>query len=335
MTLRFGIVGLTHNHIYSLTHLLLNAGAELVSVYSDDAAALAQYTNTFPQVRSSPELDAVLEDESIQLIVGLPLPDERAALGIRVMQNGKDYLADKPGFTTLEQIQEARKVQRATDRKFIVYFSERLANPATVKAGELVQAGAIGRVIHTVGLGPHLLNPSSRPDWFFKRKHVGGILNDLACHQIDQFLYFTGSTSAEIVSSQVANFQHMQYPEIDDFGDLVLRSDRATGYARVDWFTPDGLGVWGDVRLFLTGTEGYIEVRKIVDLQGRSGGNHVFLVNGSGQQYFDCNDVHMPFGEQIVADVLNRTETAISQERSFLVSELALRAQLSAARIAG
>lgn len=335
MKLRFSVIGLTHNHVYSLTNLLLGAGAELSQVYTEDAAAMAQYQTAFPQAQRAQNVESILEDESIQLIIGLPLPDERAALGIRVMQHGKDYLADKPGFTTLEQLEAVRSAQQQYGQKFIVYFSERLANPATVKAGELVESGAIGRVIQVIGMGPHLLNPASRPQEFFKRSYSGGILNDLACHQIDQFLYFTGSDSAEVVTSQVGNFHHPEYPELEDFGDIVLRSDRATGYARVDWFTPGGLGVWGDVRLFLLGTEGYIEVRKIVDLKGRPGGNHLFLVNQAGQQYIDCNDVPMPFGEQVVKDVLQRTETAMTQKHSFLVSELSLKAQMNAVRVTG
>ncbi|MCB9450430.1 MAG: Gfo/Idh/MocA family oxidoreductase [Anaerolineaceae bacterium] len=335
MTLRFSVIGLAHTHVYGATRQLLNAGAELVSVASPDLDALARYTGEFPQAQVVTDADAILEDSRIQLVIGMPRPDERAALGMRVMGHGKDYLAGKPAFTTLEQVQTARKIQQETGRKFMVYFSERFANPATVKAGELVAAGAIGSVIHTLGIGPHSLNHASRPDWFFSREQGGGILNDLASHQIDQFLYFTGSTSAEIVTSQIANYQHPQFPEFDDFGDLVIRSDRAAGYVRVDWFSPGGLGAWGDVRLFLTGTEGTIELRKIVDVQGRPGGNHLFLVNGSQQEYINCSDMPLPFGAQVVADVRNRTETAIPQAHTFLASELALQAQIRAVRVAG
>lgn len=335
MSIRFSIIGLTHDHVFSLSDLLLNAGAELVSVFPDDRERFARYQEQFPQVREVDSEEAILDDESIQLVIGLPMPNERAALGIRVMNAGKDFLADKPAFTTLEQVTEARKVHEATGRKILVYFSERLANAASVKAGELVHNGAIGRVIQMMGLGPHRLNAPSRPDWFFERKYSGGILNDLVCHQIDQFLYYTQTTSAEIVTAQVGNYHHPQYAELDDFGDVMLRNEQATAYARVDWFTPEGLGVWGDGRIFLLGTDGYIEIRKICDVQGRAGGNHLFLVNQEKQQYIDCNDVPMPFGEQVVHDVLNRTETAIGQEHCFTVCELSLQAEQMAHRVAG
>jgi len=333
MSIRFSTIGLHHAHMYKLTEQLTQAGAELVAVYEPEEALIQPYLEKYPQASTAESEDAIIQDESIQLVISAPLPDERAHLGVRVMQAGKDYLTDKPGFTTLSQLEEARQVQQETGRIFSVYYSERFASPSTVKAGELVHGGAIGQVIQTVGFGPHLMNPSVRPEWFFKRQHVGGILNDLACHQVDQFLFFTGSETAEVVSAQVANFKNPQYPELDDFGDMVVRSDTATGFMRVDWLTPDGLGTWGDVRLFIYGTEGYVEIRKNIDIDGKVGTDHLFLVDQQGIQRIDCSDVEMKFGEQIINDVLNRTETAMPQAHCFLASELALKAQAMAHRI--
>jgi len=333
MTIRFATIGLMHNHMYSLTNQLIEAGAELLAVYEPDPALREPYTAQYPQARVVDDEAAILQDDRVQLVISAPLGDQRADLGVRVMQAGKDYLTDKPGFTTLAQLEEARRVQAVTGRIFYVYYSERFANPASVKAGELVQAGAIGDVIQVVGFGPHKMNPTQRPAWFFRRVHVGGILNDLACHQADQFLFYTGSTEAAVVSAQVGNFHHPQYPELEDYGDMLLRSDRATGFFRVDWLTPAGLETWGDVRLLLLGTEGTIEVRKNIDLAGRPGANHLFLIDQQGTHYFDFQDVPMPFGEQVVQDVLNRTETAMSQAHCFLASELALKAQAMAHRL--
>jgi predicted dehydrogenase len=212
-----------------------------------------------------------------------------------------------------------------------VYYGEHFQNRATVKAGELVHAGAIGQVVQTVGFGPHrLLGHVKRPDWTFDKQYFGGIIKDLASHQMEQFLYITGSTSAEVVAAHVGNFKFNQYPKMHDFGDVIVRSPSATGYVRVDWLTPDGLDTWGDVRLFILGTEGYIELRKNTDIAGRKGANHLFLVNGEGMNYVECEDVHLPFGEQFVQDVLNRTETAMPQAHCFLASELALQAELKA-----
>ncbi|MEP7289547.1 MAG: Gfo/Idh/MocA family oxidoreductase [Chloroflexota bacterium] len=333
MSIRFAAIGLNHNHIYGITNQLIDAGAELVGCYASEPELAAAFVKQYPQAGLADSEKALLEDPSIQLIISAAIPIDRAPLGVRVMQAGKDFISDKPGFATLEQLAEVRRVQAETGRIYSVCFSERFENRATVKAGELVYAGAIGQVIQTIGLGPHQIALSSRPLWFWDRQFYGSIINDIASHQMDQFLYFTQSTSAEIVAAQMGNFHHPQYPLFDDFGDVTLRSDHATGYIRVDWFTPDGLGSWGDGRMLILGTDGYIEVRKNIDIAGHPGGNHLFLVDHKGVQYMDCNAVPLTYGRAIVQDVLNRTETAMSQQHCFLASELALRATQQAQRI--
>ncbi len=332
-SIRFSVIGINHGHIYQQVNTLLGAGAELVSFYAKEPDLIANFSRTYPQARLARSAQEILEDESIHLVASAAIPNERAPLGIAVMRHGKDFMSDKPGFTTLEQLAEARRVQAETRRIYSIYFSERFENAATIKAGEIARSGAIGKVVQTIGLGPHRTNLPSRPDWFFRRAQYGGILNDIASHQVDQFLFFTGSTRAEVVASQVANYKHPQYPELEDFGDMTLRGDGGTGYIRVDWYTPDGLGVWGDVRLFVLGTEGYMEVRKYCDLAGRPGESHLFLVDQKGVHYVDCSRVELGGGRLLVNDVLNRTETLMPQAHCFLVSELALRAEAQAQRL--
>jgi predicted dehydrogenase len=335
MSIRIAAIGIQHYHIYNQVEALLGGGAELVSFYDSEPERMAEFGRRYPQAKPAREINEILEDESIHLVASASIPNERAPLGIQVMQHGKDYSCAKPGFTDLEQLEVARRVQAETQRIYTVHFGERFGNAATVKAGELVHAGAIGRVVQTIGFGPHrLLGHTHRPDWAFDKHYFGGIINDLASHQVDQFLFFTGSTAAEVVTSQTANFHFKQFPNFEDFGDVMLRSDHATGYIRVDWLTPKGLDTWGDVRLFLTGTEGTIELRKNIDLAGRKGANHLFLVDQSGTQYIDCSNGSLPYGKQLVEDVLNRTETAMSQAHCFLACELALRAQKNAGVVA-
>lgn len=332
-TIRFSAIGINHNHIYGQVRLLLRAGAEFVSFYATEPDLLAEFAQAFPQARLASSAQEILEDETIQLIASSAIACERAPLGIQVMQHGKDFMSDKPGFTTLEQLAQARRVQTETKRIYSICFSERLEVRAAVQAGELIQAGAIGKVVQTVGLGPHRINPPVRPNWFYQRAQYGGILTDIASHQVDQFLFFTGSTQAEVVSSQVGNFNHPQFPELEDFGDMVLRSDQGTGYIRVDWFTPQGLGIWGDGRLTILGTEGYIELRKYIDLAGRAGADHLFLVDQKGIHYLDCSQHDLPYGRQLIADVLNRAETAMPQTHCFLASQLALEAEAKAQKM--
>ena len=331
--IRFSVIGINHGHIYSQVEAVTRGGGQFVSFYAKEPDLVASFSKRFPQVKLAASEKEILEDKSVQLILSSGIPSSRAPLGIRVMQHGKDYMSDKPGITSLEQLGEVRKVQKQTGRIYSIMYSERFENKATVKAGDLVASGAIGDVIQTIGLGPHRMNADTRPAWFFDKKYFGGIITDIGSHQFDQFLYFTGSKKADIVSSQVANVAHPQYAAFEDFGDVTVRGNGGTGYIRVDWFTPGGLKTWGDGRLTILGTQGYIEIRKNIDIAGREGGSHLFLVNEKETQYIDCANVQLPYGQQLVDDVINRTETAMTQAHCFLATELALKAQKNAQKI--
>lgn len=331
--IRFSVVKMNHGHIYSQVEAVIRGGGELVSFYAPEADLSAAFAKRYPQAKQAGSEQEILDDKSIQLILTSAIPSERAPIGIRAMKAGKDFMSDKPGATTLDQLAEVRRVQKETKRIYSIMYSERFENRATVKAGELVKAGAIGRVIQTIGLGPHRMNPKTRPEWFFEKDKYGGIICDIASHQFDQFLFFTGSKKAEIVASQTGNVSHPQYPGLEDFGDVMLRGDGGMGYIRVDWFTPDGLKSWGDGRLTILGTEGFIEIRKNIDPGVHDSGNHLYITDGKETRHLDCANEPLPYGQQLVDDILNRTETAMSQEHCFLATELALRAQKEAEKI--
>lgn len=331
--IRFSVIGINHGHINGMSEAIKRGGGEMVSFYAKEDDLAAAFAKRFPEAKRVSDERAILDDNSIQLVLSAAIPSERAPIGIRVMQSGKDYMVDKPGITSLEQLKQVRKVQQQTKRIYSIMYSERLENRATVKASELVRAGAIGKVVQTIGLGPHRMNIPSRPAWFFDKKYFGGIITDIGSHQFDQFLHFTNSTQAQVVAAQAGNVHYPQYPEFEDFGDAMLRGNGGMGYVRVDWFTPNGLNTWGDGRLTILGTEGFMELRKYTDIGGRDGGNHLFLVNQKETLYIDTRNQDLPYGRQLVDDVLNRTETAMSQEHCLLATELTLKAQKMAQRV--
>jgi predicted dehydrogenase len=332
--IRFSVIGLDHAHIYAMTDALIRGGGTLVAIHAADPAQLVPFRKRYGDVKVARSEAEILEDSSIQLVAGAAVPNLRAPLGVRVMQAGKDYLSDKPGITSLEQLAAVRRTIEETKRKFAIMYSERFEVRAAVRAGELVKAGAIGKVVQTVNLAPHRISAPSRPAWFFDTKNYGGILTDIGSHQADQFLFYTGSTRAHVVASQTGNFAWPQHPKFEDFGDMMVIGDGGTGYIRVDWYTPDGLSTWGDGRLFILGTEGYIELRKYVDIAGRPGGNHLLIADRQGVRYEDCSKVHLPFGPQFVSDIVERTQVAQDQDQALLAAELVLNAQKQAQRLA-
>ncbi len=333
MRVRFAVVGINHGHVYGMVDHLLRAGAEFVTWYAEEAELSAAFASKFDTIPKADGEARILEDASIHLILSASIASERAPLGVRAMRQDKDVMVDKPGMTSLAQLEEVRRVQAETGRIYSVCFSEHYDNASTVEAGRLAQVGAIGRVVQTLGLGPHRANLASRPAWFFEKARYGGILTDIGSHQAEQFPFFTGSTEAEVVSSTVANYRYPQCPGLEDFGEMTLRGNGGHGYVRLDWYTPDGLSTWGDGRLTILGTEGYMELRKYVDVARQKRGDHLFLVDAQGERYVDCTGLDLPYGRQLVADVQNRTWTHTPQERTFLAMELALKAEAVAVRL--
>lgn len=339
--IRIAAVGLDHAHAFGQIGGLVQQGAELVGLASDDpdAAVAAEVRRRWPDAPWVDDPTTLLQDPSIDLVVTAAVPDRRAAIALEALRSGKDVVADKPGCITVDELAELEQAVAETGRFWSVTFSERFEVRCAVRAGELVRAGRIGKVVQTLGLGPHregdrahLAGGGGRPEWFYDHSRTGGILTDIASHQFDQFLWYTGSETAEIVSSTVANYTHPESPRMQDFGEATLRAEGAHGYVRVDWYTPQGLPTWGDGRLVVLGTEGYIELRKYVDLEGRPGGDHLFVVDGAGTQYVDCSDVELTYYPDLVRDVRERTETACPQRHTFEVMRLALQAQSAATR---
>ena len=332
----FSAVRLDHGHIYGMCNGLTEAGATLKYVWDPDPAKVAAFLKAFPQARAARSEEEALADPETQMIAGAAVTSERCALGLKAMDAGKDYFTDKAPFTTMAQLDSAKAKVKETGKKYMCYYAERLHDEGSILAGYLVDAGEIGKVISVTGFGPHRLGAPGRPKWFFEREKYGGILCDIGSHQIDQFLFYAKEDDARVVSSRIANYAHPDYPELEDFGDCnIIGKNGAAHYFRVDWFTPDGLRTWGDGRLFILGTEGYIEVRKYVNIaQEANGGGHVFLVNGQGEKYFNAvGATGFPYFGQLILDCLNRTENAMTQHHCFKAAELCLQAQAQAVRM--
>lgn len=329
---KFAVIGIDHNHIYGMVKGLLGEGAEFLGWATSSETPLSacqKFGEAFPDVPML-ETEALLGDPNLHLIVSAAINDQRAGIAIAAMQAGKDAFVDKPGCTTLSQLKAIRECVQQTGRKWTVCFSERLLVESVTLADQLIAQGRIGKVVQTVGLGPHRHNAALRQPWFWRRERCGGILTDICAHQFDQFLHFTGSTQAHVVSAHSGNVANPDRPDFEDFGEVLLEGNGGRGYARVDWLTPDGLPTWGDGRMTILGTEGYIELRKYIDIAGRPGKDHVFLADKAGVEHLEATGAGLQFFSLFCRDVQDRTETAMTQAHAFLATELALEAQRQA-----
>ena len=325
---RFAAIGLDHRHIDDQVAGFRAAGAVCAGYCPEtsDPRVVERFRKLFPDIPPRPRAE-LLADPTIELICCAAIPRDRADIAIAALRAGKDVVVDKPGVTTFAQLDAVRAAVAETGRIFSICFTERFLVRACEVASDLVQAGAIGQVVQTVGLGPHRLNRAIRPDWFFDMDATGGILVDIGAHQIDQFLFFTSAADADLVAARHANLAHPDLPGLQDFGELLLRTPVASGYVRLDWFTPDSLPTWGDGRLFILGSAGYLELRKYVDVGGRPGGDHVFLSNQSETRHIDASKAPLRYFRRLLDDVRHRTETAMPQAHVFTVCRLSLEAR--------
>lgn len=326
---RFGVIGLDHGHIYAICNGLLEAGAQLVSVWDEDPEKCREFIKRYPQAKAAASEEDILKNPSLQLVASAIRPCRRCRLGLRVMAEGKDFFVDKPGMLTLEEIEQARTACRDTGRKYMVYFGERIHVEGAVYAERLIAQGVIGRVLQVTILAPHRLNRPSRPDWFFEKAENGGIIADIGSHQIEQFLSYCGAKSAKVLHSAVANYANQDKPNFYDFGEGVLLADNgATCWFRVDWFTPDGMGAWGDGRVFVMGSRGSIEIRKYLDPGVSGEGDHVIWVDSRGEHKEQVTGkVGFVFFGRFIRDCLERTEAAMTQEHVFEAMRVTIEAQ--------
>lgn len=324
----FAATHLEHGHIYGQVNGLREAGGTLKWVYDSDPEKVERFVKRFPEVKIAADFRQVLDDPEVQLVASAGIPCERGPTGLEVLNAGKDYFVDKCPFTTMEQLTAARAAVERTGRKYLVYYSERVHNLPAWHVDELIKGGAIGRIVHISITGPHRLGKAARPAWFWRKAKYGGILTDIASHQFDQFLQYTGAQNGQVRYARVENFANRDHPEFEDFGEAVLTLDTgASCHSRVDWFTPDGLRTWGDGRSFIVGTEGYFELRKYVDLAGELT-HRLLLADSKGEREINIDPTAgYPFFGRLILDILNRTETATTQHQAFLAAELSLKAQ--------
>ncbi len=324
---RVGVVGAEHLHLIQIVDALVGAGA--VTVAHTSGGSLGELYSGWRTDSVATDLDGILDDDSIDVIVTAGVPAERAAVAVAAIEAGKAVVSAKPGVTTTGQLTDLRAVLAGRPgRPWTVVFTERLANRAVVAALAAVEHGAIGDVVRVRGVGPHTLAAEGRPDWFFDPGRSGGILVDLASHQVDQFLCIVGDApGVRVLDASVGNVANPQHPWFCDVGGLTLVSGTVEGRHDVDLLSPAGLGTWGDVRLEIVGTTGTLEVRANIDVTGVDGAEHLILVDADGARRVDTSGVDVDWARVLLADLAAGTEELMTQDHVLRVAETTLAAQ--------
>jgi predicted dehydrogenase len=328
---RIAVVGADHLHLFEIVDRLVKAGAETVS-HSADGALVETYAGWRTESVER-TYDEILADDTIDLVITAAIPSRRAAIALAAIEAGKQVITDKPGLTTMEQLDAIRTaVADRPGRPWTVLFTERFENRAINEAVRLARSGAVGRVVHVIGAGPHTMWASRRPAWFWDPVATGGVLVDIGSHQVDQFLAITGAAAPDVavVASMVGNVSSPDHPGMQDIGSMTLAVDTTVGDHRLDYLTAKGLGTWGDCRLTIVGTEGTIEARANIDVAGIDGPEHLIVVDGDGTRRVDISGVVVDWAELVLADLADGGERLMTQRHAIDVTDVCLRAQAAA-----
>lgn len=328
---KFAAAFFDHGHIHGQINGLTEAGAKLSMIYEPDVSRLEAIKKQYPDVTVARSFEEVLQSD-VKLVAAAAIPNRRGPIGCQVMEAGKDYFTDKCPFTSIAQLEDAKKITDRTGQKYMVYYSERVHVESAWYVDQLIQDGVIGDIVHMEIFGPHRLSKAGRPTWFFDKAQYGGILTDIASHQFDQFLHYTRCDEGTVEHAAVDNRANRDKPQLEDVGQAsLILNNGVQCFSRVNWFTPDGMRGWGDGRSFITGTKGTIEIRKYFDFGRSDEGDLVILADANGEKVLNLKgQVGFPFFGQLILDCLNRTENAMTQHHAFQASRLSLTAQAMA-----
>ena len=325
-SLNIGVLGIDHGHIFDMLDEMLKEGCTCKFFWTEGSPlTLNEFIKKYPNIKRVEDKEKILDDQEIDIILISSIPVDRAKLAIHCLNAGKDVMVDKPGCTTIDQLNELKKTVKKTGKIWSVNFSERFHVSAVTKAEELISNGLIGTVKQTIGTGPHRQGNYEDLNGFMKERVMVELLQNRITSNSSIFI-FTGSNEAKI-NHALVEILKKEFPGFQDFGEINLTSNKGHGYIRLDWFTPDALPTWGDGRLLILGDKGYLEIRKYTDIARSKKGNHLFYANNNEVKYIDCSEVGLPYFRNLINDVLDRTETACLQELTFLSMELAIKAQ--------
>lgn len=154
-------------------------------------------------------LDALLQDEDIELIT-LAIPNDlHMDVAIRAMQAGKHVVSEKPVALSSSELQRMIDASRDTGKIFTVHQNRRWDEDFLI-VKKLFCEGALGR---TFNIESRVHGSRGVPgDWRNMYRHGGGMVLDWGVHLIDQMLQMVD----EDVISTFATVSHVTNDEVDD-----------------------------------------------------------------------------------------------------------------------
>jgi len=257
--IRVGVAGCQHPHVeYIYTEVASRRNVTIEAVAEPDQVTRAAAARRFgvPAYADHREL---LDRHRLDVVVAAGDFAGRGRIVADSLQAGAHVLADKPLCTTAGDLGDVEASWLAGDRELSLLLEKRCW-PPTLALLNLINADVLGEITLFAASAPHRLMRAARPPWFFDPVSYGGILNDLAVHDLDLLLWLTGTTGG-VITGWTGNRTMPEHPGFDDHGLAVFRgTDGLLGTFEVHWLSPEAAPYHGDYRLRVTGTQGTAEL---------------------------------------------------------------------------
>lgn len=315
-TLRVGVIGsgsiATHRHapeyaahpdveIVAFCDRVPERAEKLAAKYGAKAAA------DYKEILAMPNVDAV----SVCTPNALHAPITIAAL-----EAGKHALCEKPMATSNEEAKAMIAAAQKSGKFLMIGHNQRLA-PLHVKAKQLIESGAIGKVISFrtafAHPGPETWSIEGPTGWFFDKKQAFvGTMGDLGVHKADLLRWLMGEEFVEAASF----VEHIAKPmgDVDDNAVCILKTaSGAIGTLTASWSHVVG----EDNSTTIYGSEGILRIGSdpqysvIVE---QPGGQKQFYQTGKMQTNDDGGQSDTGVIRAFVKSIQTGTPPAISGE---------------------
>ena len=316
------VLGTAHPHVVQVAQEIHGIpGAKLIGVYDEDPARLKESAGQLKTPAFS-DLDKLLVLRPKVALVGA-VPCDRAMLAERALRAGTSVLVDKPLALSDDHLEKVKRAARETGKRAMVLYPYR-GHPLVRAARRALMEGRIGKLVRVFAAGPHKVNASIRPAWFWHPDQNGGIFEDIGSHHID-ICCWMANQSPTWVSAIEGNFDQPNHPQFRDFGQALMRFDSGVmAHVEVDWLNPTSMRNFGDTRFWLLGTKGKIELRL-----GDENYGHIWTDKVAGEVLAGEGPDMGQWTNQLIENLLNDRPVEIEQEEIWRTSAATLMVQRS------
>ncbi|MBE7026182.1 MAG: Gfo/Idh/MocA family oxidoreductase [Ruminococcaceae bacterium] len=222
---RLGVIGYGGMGGWHVKNALVSDVVELAGIYDikEERRVVARENNIF----AYDSLDALLCDESIDLVTIAVPNDIHKELVIKCLEAGKNVICEKPVTLSSTDLQEMIDASKRCGKLFTVHQNRRW-DVDFLAMKQLADSGEIGKVLN---IESRIHGSRGIPsDWRGEKEYGGGMLFDWGVHLIDQMLQIF----KQKITKLYCRFEHTTNFEVDDGFKLELTfEDGAQAYIEV------------------------------------------------------------------------------------------------------